>query len=421
MDKQRTIMLVLRGDKDFSLEDVQLISRHINGKWKSSLRPRIICLWDKASSHYDIDGFEVMPLTSTQPGTWSRIQLYSPEMEQYRPYLYIDLDTAVINSLEKLIDIIPDERKFITLEDLWQKGRMATGLVWFPAECERLTEAWKRFKDASGSRMDSFLRQVITPDLFWQNITKTIADFKPKSRKLLNELPYGTDIVCFHGKPRIPQATNIKWVKEYVQQKKFYSEMATVIIPYNEDRGWLEEAVSSVPDDVQLILSQGEGTWPMNFNKALGEAKGKYVKYLHEDDMLTPNCIEDSVRAIEEQKADFIHGNVIEYYQRTGNMHKWYAENRFPTKEDLLRRNHIHSASLMYRRDIFDKIGGFDETLKTAEEREFNIRCLYNGFKIGFANSFLAIYRRHHEQKVRRIAKQIRLQERYMVLKKYSA
>ena len=115
-------MLVLKSSKDFQLRDVQLIVRHINAKWRDG-KPRIICLYDKASEHYDLGNFELIPLTNDFPGTWSRIQLYSPEMEQYRPFLYVDLDTAIINSLESLFDIIKDESQFIALEDFWQKGK----------------------------------------------------------------------------------------------------------------------------------------------------------------------------------------------------------------------------------------------------------------------------------------------------------
>src|SRR5512138_2980603 len=101
LNLKKTIVLVLRSGKDFGFRDVELIARHINGKWQSPVRPRIVCLWDKATTHYNLGNIEY-------PGTWSRMQLYSPEMEQYRPFLYVDLDTAVINSLENIFALITD-------------------------------------------------------------------------------------------------------------------------------------------------------------------------------------------------------------------------------------------------------------------------------------------------------------------------
>jgi hypothetical protein len=218
MSKQRTVVLVLRSGKDFTIQDVELITHHINSKWKYEIKPRIVCLWDKASRAYSLGNIELIPLTNDYPGTWSRMQLYSPEMEMYRPFLYMDLDTAVISSLENIFDLVKDESQYIPLEDFYQKKQLATGLVWFPANSDKIKKVWNSWDISKliGGRMDYFLRKVIIPDCFWQQLTYSIVDFKPKHREFLTILPKGTSLVCFHGKPRIPNATHIKWVNNYV-------------------------------------------------------------------------------------------------------------------------------------------------------------------------------------------------------------
>ena len=406
----RTIVLVLKSSKDFQLRDVQLIVRHINAKWRDG-KPRIICLYDKASEHYDLGNFELLPLTNDFPGTWSRIQLYSPEMEQYRPFLYVDLDTAVINSLESLFDLVKDE--FIALEDFWQKGKLATGLVWFPKNSEVIKRVWSSFKGATGKRMDVFLRTAITKCTFWQSLTNAIVDFKPNSRTLLQKLPENCDIVCFHGKPRIYEA-DVPWVKEYV---KFNPKpKVTVVIPYKVDRGWLKDAIASVPEWVQLLVSQGEGNWPENFNKVLNQATGDYIKFLHEDDMLNAGGIEALVNAIEEQDVDFVHGNAFEIYMKhSGHIGRYAPAIKVPTLQDLLKHNVIHSATLMYRKRVFDIVGTFNESLNVMEEYEFNLRCLKAGLKIGYCNSMVAYYRRHSAQKVRVVSDEEKKAEKDMV------
>jgi hypothetical protein len=424
--KRRTIVLVLQKGKDFSFKDVELIVRHITGKWKSDIRPRIICLYDKASRHYDLGNIEIIPLTNELPGTWSRMQLYSPEMEKYRPFLYVDLDTAVITSIENIFDLVKDESQIITLEDFWQKGTLATGLMWFPAKSEKIQNVYKSFTAPTGNRMDYFLRKCLKPDLFWQNITTTIHDFKPRRTDGIAFVPDGADIICFHGKPRIFEASKEKtWVKTYVDAffKPFNQlRRVTVIIPYNRDRGWLRDAIESVPKEAQLILSKGDGCWPQNFNKALPQATGDYIKYLHEDDMLTENCLRDSVDAMDSQEADFIHGDAEELTQSSGLKKIWKAPKANVTLKDMLIKNTLHSASLMYRREVFEKIGGFDETLGVgvSEEYEFNLRCLKAGLKLGYCPTILAIYRRHPEQKIRTTKKEIKLSERETVKQKYA-
>jgi len=431
METPRTIVIVLRSGGDFAFRDVELLARHVNGKWKSTTRPRIICFWDKASSYYNLGNIELVPLKNEWPRWWSRMILYSPEMEQYRPFLYVDLDTVIVQSLENLFNLVYDnylESQYITLEDFYQKGTLATGLAWFPAESTKLKTVWDAWqKTGPGpSRMDYFLRTVVKQDKYWQQITNTIYNSKPKPGVFLENVPANADVICFHGKPRIFPASessmSSSWVRSYVDQE-FVEEVpprkVTVIIPYKEDRGWLREAIASVPKDCQVIVSQGQGNWPANFNKVFAEAEGQYIKYLHEDDMLTPNCIEDSVKAIEEQDVDFIHGNVFELSVNTGIQKKWTAKNRKPTLADLLEKNTIHSASVMYRREVFEKVGLFNETLNTAEEYEFNLRCLAAGLKLGFCESTLAIYRRHPKQKVRVVSSVEKTKEREMVKSLY--
>jgi len=426
---QHTVVLVLRSGGGFSFRDVVLIAQHINGKWKSETRPRIICLWDKASQEYDLGNLEIIPLNNNYPGTWARMQLYSPEMEQYRPFLYIDLDTVVIDSLENIFELVKNSSQFITLEDFWQRGQLATGLVWVPANSDKIRNIWKAWVKQgfrpSQKRMDYFLRKVVRQDVFWQDLTKSIHDAKPRKVGVITNIPEGANILCFHGKPRIHDAIHIPWVNEYVNASfKQYSDKkkVTVIIPYNKDRGWLKDAIQSVPDGVQLILSQGQGNWPQNFNKVLHQAEGAYIKYLHEDDMLTPNCIEDSVNAIEEQGVDFIHGEATEIFMNAGRATQRYRPKvQIPTLQDLLVKNVIHSATLMYKKEVFEKVGGFDETLNTAEEYEFNLRSLQAGLKIGYCPTPLAFYRRHSQQKVRVVSKQNRTREREMVKSKYNA
>ena len=426
MENRKTIVLVLRSGGDFSFRDVELIVRHINGRWESETLPRIICLWDKATEVYDLGNLEIKPLTNDYPGTWSRMILYSPEMEQYRPFLYIDLDTAVLGSLETLINLIPDKSLFITLEDFWERGKLATGLAWVPANNDQISLIWKTWqsKPQGGTRMDRFLRSIVTPPLYFQQLTTSIYDFKPPTKVFLNPLPQNACVVCFHGKPRIYQlaeaSMSLDWVKDYVNLEymdKKQKYKVTVIIPYKVDRGWLKDAIASVPKGVQLLVSQGEGNWPANFNKVLHLAEGKYIKFLHEDDMLTPNCIEDSVKTIEEQGVDFIHGNAYEIKEEVRNT--YIPKVKFPTLADLLIKNYIHSATLMYRIEVFEKVGLFDESLNTAEEYEFSMRCLKAGLKIGYCNSFLSNYRRHSAQKVRVVPKELKDNERKMVQDRY--
>ena len=170
----------------------------------------------------------------------------------------------------------------------------------------------------------------------------------------------------------------------------------TVIIPYNRDRGFLDHAIDSV-GPASLILSKSDKSRSYNINQGLKKVKTEFVKFLDEDDMLTGNCLEDSLKAIEGY--DFIHGNALNFYP-DGKIKECRPKIKRPTVQELVapKSSFIHNPTQMYRMDIFDKVGYFDETLLTAQDWEFNLRCLSRGLKIGYCDSFLIMYRMHDRQ-----------------------
>lgn len=175
----------------------------------------------------------------------------------------------------------------------------------------------------------------------------------------------------------------------------------SIIIYYNKDRGWLNEAIESVKNqsyqgEIEIIESVSDKGASYNLNRGIERATGDYIKYLSEDDRLTPWSIEESVEAMEGN--DFIHGSAINFFEN-GSKNYYTPDSSNPHILDMIARNRIHGGTLMYRRDVFDRVGLFDETLDCAEEYEFNLRCLDAGLKLGYCDSFLYEYRRHSEQK----------------------
>jgi len=171
----------------------------------------------------------------------------------------------------------------------------------------------------------------------------------------------------------------------------------SVIIPYNKERGFLRQAITSVEKqthkDIEIVLSQGNYSCAENINRGLNRITGDYVKILAEDDWLPPDSIENSLKC----RADFSHGNAWQVFS-SGKV-PYISPVKEPTVDDLLRKYTIHGGTTLYKRKIFDSMGGFNQALDTAEEMEFHLRILTAGYRIGYVNEFLHYYRRHPRQK----------------------
>lgn len=217
------IVLILRSGGDFKVSDVYLLAAHINKYWQGSLRPNIYCYTDLMQEELSVVGLTFRPLPhKAWRGWWSKLNLFSPELKNLRPFLYLDLDTAVIGSLSSFIPKEKAVTYFITLEDFYRKGKLASGVMWIPntAYMDKIFAEWKKDPVAHIKRFrgdQNFIESVTKADAFWQQLfaPEAITTFKP-NKVWRTELPENSSVVCFHGTPRIPQAAEkVEWVNDY--------------------------------------------------------------------------------------------------------------------------------------------------------------------------------------------------------------
>jgi len=209
----KTVVLVYKIGGDFSFKDVDLLATRLQDNYSGRLR--VICMTDFIEP-CKFSHIEFIPLTNDYLGWWSKLELFKPEMEQYRPFLYIDLDTAIVGNIDSVFPVDKID-SFIALEDFYRKGMLASGMMWIPAKNEKVKTIWdKRSTKFRGDQ--DYIGSVVKADYFWQNITDKVSSFKPKGLGWLTELPKQISIVCFHGKPRPREASkSVKWVNDYIK------------------------------------------------------------------------------------------------------------------------------------------------------------------------------------------------------------
>lgn len=173
--------------------------------------------------------------------------------------------------------------------------------------------------------------------------------------------------------------------------------LVSVIIPYKEDRGFLDEAIQSVEQQSyknwELILSQSEASGGYNMNRGIEKATGDYICYLCDDDLLTQDSLKHRVNGMKDY--DFIHSRGKVFGNQTG---EWPFTNPYAQLNSMLMENGIMGGTTMYKREVLEEFM-WDETLWTAGEYELHLRLLYNGKRLGFVNNYSYLYRRHNNQK----------------------
>lgn len=224
MTTKTNIVLILKSGGDFKMSDVYLLVSHINRYWENKTnRPSIYCYTDLVTEEKEVVGLTIRRLPNAEwQGWWAKMNLFAPELKSLRPFLYLDLDTAVINSIESLVPPEEKQNQFITLRDFYQPQRLASGVMWVPdnAEIDKVHTEWLRNVESHTKiyRGDqNFIASITKADLYWQDVFPAdyITTFKP-NRQWRMLFPQTSAVVCFHGQPRIPTAAlTVDWVKKY--------------------------------------------------------------------------------------------------------------------------------------------------------------------------------------------------------------
>lgn len=218
------IVIIHRSGGDFRIADVYLLVTHINKYWEDAkVKPNIYCFTNTVTREVNVVGLTLLPLPNPEwMGWWSKLNLFSDELKWLRPFLYLDIDTAVLKSIKPLFPPEDSRNKFVTLRDFYRPNNLASGLMWIPDTpiMDRIYAKWTANVKLSMKRFrgdQNFIESVTKADIYWQDISKPefITTFKP-NKIWRTTFPANSAIVCFHGVPRISEAaSSVEWVKSY--------------------------------------------------------------------------------------------------------------------------------------------------------------------------------------------------------------
>jgi glycosyltransferase involved in cell wall biosynthesis len=170
-----------------------------------------------------------------------------------------------------------------------------------------------------------------------------------------------------------------------------YSSIQLIVIDNastDESRRVIQEFVDQHPQIIFLRNTHNIGLCRA-FNQGLGEATGKYIIDLAADDVMPPDRIEKQVNAFEKLPKDYAvvfsnaayidaSGKKLGYHYALGANNR--AEGIVPSGDiykEILRRYFICTPTIMMRKSVLMKLGGYDENL-SYEDFDFFIRSAHD-------------------------------------------
>lgn len=166
-----------------------------------------------------------------------------------------------------------------------------------------------------------------------------------------------------------------------------FRDFETIVVDDGSTEVETLEALAALPAGVTLIRQENRGL-PGARNTGFRAARGDFVLPLDCDDRLMPEFLAQGVARLDAEPAlDFTFSHMQLVGARTGVLKRGF--NRF----DQLFLNQL-PYSLLMRRAAWERVGGYDETMRQGyEDWDFNLRLIMSGSAGGLMPEPLFIYR----------------------------
>lgn len=181
----------------------------------------------------------------------------------------------------------------------------------------------------------------------------------------------------------IPTFNRINFLKEAIQsaQNQTYQNIEIIISDNNQDKITLNYIKTIKDNRIRYNKnSKNIGSFA-NHKKVASLAKGKYIKFLSDDDLLKPTCVEKMVRILNTNPEIGVVMAPLDIIDKKGKptiptfylirkMHNLYRylDHNTPVKKEVIMKDFLTRiypccvpTGILFRKSLYDKIGGFDK------------------------------------------------------------
>ena len=180
-----------------------------------------------------------------------------------------------------------------------------------------------------------------------------------------------------------------------------WRDFELVVIDDGATDGTYETARRASGDDPRVrILRRPNGGLSAARNTGLRHASAPVIALLDSDDLWTPTFLADQMARMEaDATIDVVSGNAW----NLGGSHDgrparpWPDRRQEPNLTSILADEEAVFVMSLFRRRVYEVIGGFDESLRTNEDYDFWLRAAIAGFRFTRNDRPLAFYRRRDD------------------------
>jgi GT2 family glycosyltransferase len=168
--------------------------------------------------------------------------------------------------------------------------------------------------------------------------------------------------------------------------------------PNNNELTIIEKYLPMFPFIRHIIVAEREGLYS-SWNRGITLSKGKYIAIWNVDDIRTSDSLLLQKTALESSSAVMCYGDFYGTDNYGSFKEKFYQYKEYQIFKKTALRRHIIGCFPMWRKEIHQYIGYFDEQFKIVADFEFQIRVALK-YDLIKAESFLGYYLENKSHKL---------------------
>ena len=171
-------------------------------------------------------------------------------------------------------------------------------------------------------------------------------------------------------------------------------------------RRWIKINKGSFKN-VNLLVSEKNLGISGNANRGFNAAQGEWIKPIAGDDAMFKDAVYSGMEYAMKHKMCSIFTSEREEYNENFNQENFIRTSKdydsffykLDAKEQykfLLFKNYVNAVGTFMKREVFIKVGGFDERFRYLDDAPMNLKITKHGYKFYFLNKVTVKYRIHN-------------------------
>lgn len=179
----------------------------------------------------------------------------------------------------------------------------------------------------------------------------------------------------------VPAFNSRAFIKETIDSivSQSYFPIEIIVVDDGSSDGTADYVESLNIDNLRVISQTNSGACVAR-NRGFKESKGKYIKFFDADDILMPDAIEKQVEHLQSLQENEIS---VGSYRLQGQI--------IIPDEDWM--GGFMTPLPLYRREVIEKVGGFEPKMKFWQDSEFVYNCWAHGYRFKQCRELVYEYR----------------------------